>query len=270
MCKEYKRKYQEYSIKITYLNGDTEDINYKGINTSSYKDMLNLYRDVKEKYQDESVTIDFIGATDKGELGILFQKKIITEDTALKEYAEKVTNIKVEDIIKNIYSNFKMLNDKRKYSHEQISICDKEQDILLHKIECFNNELGNNEIKTSIFDNIQDIRIKRRRYKNDLDNCGKLNGKLYNYINQKNDRLTTDKTENLLSQVLESIQKTNNKQYDFLTDKKVEELKIMKEVRYKTQTERVKIMQKLKKEFDKIYCDESKMKIVCYNKARAC
>lgn len=28
-----------------------------------------------------------------------------------------------------------MLNDKRKYNNEQISICDKEQDILLHKID---------------------------------------------------------------------------------------------------------------------------------------
>ncbi|HDK7314211.1 TPA: hypothetical protein PTV97_003347 [Clostridium botulinum] len=269
MCKEYKRKYQEYSIKITYLNGDTEDINYKGINTSNYNDMLNLYRDIKEKYQDESVIINFLGKTDKGELGILFQKKIINKDAELKEYAEKVVNTEIEDIIKDIYNSFKLLNDKRKYSNEQINICNKKQDILLHKIEHFNNELGN-EIKISIFDNIQAIRIQRRKLKEDLENLTNFNGMLCHYENKVNKRLTTEQVEKILTKALESIQKINNKQYDFLTDEKVEELKIMKEVRYKKQTERVKLMQQLKKEFDKIYCDESKMKIICYNKAKVC
>ncbi len=94
MCKEYKRKYESYSIKITYLNGDTEDINYKGINTSSYKDMLKLYKDVKEEYKNESVTINFVGKTENGELRILFQKEIINKDTELKEYAKKVSKYK--------------------------------------------------------------------------------------------------------------------------------------------------------------------------------
>jgi len=269
MCHEYKRKYQEYLITITYLNGDRETVSYKGINTSSYKDMLNLYKDVKEEYKKESVTIDFIGKTDKGELGILFQKKIVTEDAELKEYAEKVVNTEIEDIIKDIYNSFKLLNDKRKYSNEQINICNKKQDILLHKIEHFNNELGN-EIKISIFDNIQAIRIQRRKLKEDLENLTNFNGMLCHYKNKVNKRLTTEQTEKILMTALESIQKIDNKEYTFLTDEKVEELKIMKEVRYKKQTERVKLMQQLKKEFDKIYCDESQMKIVCYNKARAC
>ncbi|HCL4455230.1 TPA: hypothetical protein N2D10_003257 [Clostridium botulinum] len=269
MCKKYERKYQEYSIKITYLNGDTEDINYREINTSSYKDMLKIYKDVKEEYKNESVIIDFIGKTENGELGILFQKKIINKDAELKEYAEKVVNTEIEDIIKNIYNSFKLLNDKRKYSNEQINIYNKKQDVLLHKIEHFNNELEN-EMKISIFDNIQAIRIQRRKLKEDLENLTNFNGMLCHYKNKVNKRLTTEQVEKILITALESIQKINNKQYGFLTDEKVEELKIMKEVRYKKQTERVKLMQQLKKEFDKIYCDESKMKIVCYNKARAC
>ncbi|MBN3376346.1 hypothetical protein CF087_21150 [Clostridium botulinum] len=269
MCKEYKRKYQEYLITITYLNGDKENLKYKGINTSNYNDMLNLYRDIKEQYKNESVIIDFIGKSADGQMDIMWQKEIVNKDAKIKEYAEKVVNTEIEDIIKDIYNSFKLLNDKRKYSNEQINIYNKKQDILLHKIEHFNNELGN-EIKISIFDNIQAIRIQRRKLKEDLENLTNFNGMLCHYKNKVNKRLTTEQTEKILMTALESIQKIDNKEYTFLTDEKVEELKIMKEVRYKKQTERVKLMQQLKKEFDKIYCDESKMKIVCYNKARAC
>ncbi|MBN3352018.1 hypothetical protein CF086_17120 [Clostridium botulinum] len=231
--------------------------------------MLKLYKDVKEEYKNESVTINFVGKTENGELRILFQKEIINKDTELKEYAKKVVNTNTEDIIKNIYSSFKMLNDKRKYNNEQISICDKEQDILLHKIEHFKNELGD-ELKISIFNKIQEIRIQRRKFKEDLDKCGKTNGKLCNYINQKNGGLTTEKFENLLEQILQSIINGNNKQYEFLTDEKVEEFKIMKKVRYKDFKDRIRLTKELQKEYDKVYYDNSKMEITCYNKAKVC
>lgn len=268
MCKEYKRKYQEYSIKITYLNGDTEDINYKGINTSSYKDMLNIYKDVKEEYKNESVIIDFIGKTENGELGILFQKKIINKDAELKEYAEKVVNTEIEDIIKDIYNSFKLLNDKRKFTYEQIGIYNKKQDVLLHKIESFENDLGD-ELKISIFDSLKELRECRRKLKNDINKCVAFNGMLCS-CKEIEDKLTTEKMEEILQKSIESINKINNKQYEYLSDEKAEELKIVKRVSYKNFKDRVKKINQLQKEYQKVYYDNSKMEIICYNKAKVC
>lgn len=263
MCKEYKRKYQEYSIKITYLNGDTEDINYKGINTSSYKDMLNLYRDVKEKYQDESVTIDFIGATDKGELGILFQKKIVTEDTALKEYAEKVTNIKVEDILQDIVYNIKLLNDKFEDSKKYQGVLDKKINNKMHDIQNVGKNVASS-FKIKIYDDISDLENERRFIKNNFQNILSLKQKL------QAKGLSLEKIQNIFQSRLSYIENGEKIKYEILTDKKAEELKIMKKVKYKDFKERMNLTKQLEKEYSRIYHNDATMELICYNKAKAC
>jgi hypothetical protein len=52
-----------------------------------------------------------------------------------------------------------------------------------------------------------------------------------------------------------------------LTKEKAEELKIIKEIGYRNFRERINLMKQLQKSYDKVYHDDVKMKIVCYNKA---
>ena len=56
----YEKKYEEYLIKVTYENGDVENIKYKGVNTSDWKQMMSIYRDVKEEYNNIDCQIDFM------------------------------------------------------------------------------------------------------------------------------------------------------------------------------------------------------------------
>lgn len=269
MCKEYKRKYQEYSIKITYLNGDTEDINYKGINTSSYKDMLKLYKDVKEEYKNESVTINFVGQTENGELGILFQKKIINKDAKLKEEAEKVKNTSVQEILNQIIDNFNVLKEKRRIAIKNRDSYTKETDIRLHIIEdkLRSNEYVSPEEKIAMYDRIAKERVIRRQAKNDkykIDN-------LYNSFKQigAKENLCVNDIIEILETNINIIDKIDSKKYN-LTESKAEELKIMKKVTYRNFKDRISKTKQLEKEYDKVYYDNSKMEIICYNKAKVC
>lgn len=44
----------------------------------------------------------------------------------------------------------------------------------------------------------------------------------------------------------------------------------MKKVRYKDFKDRIRLTKELQKEYDKVYYDNSKMEITCYNKAKVC
>lgn len=74
-----RRKYDAYKIKITYHNGDTEEVEYNShVDTSNYKEMLEVYRHTKEEYinHKEVAIIDFVGISEQGTIGILFTKEI--------------------------------------------------------------------------------------------------------------------------------------------------------------------------------------------------
>jgi hypothetical protein len=70
------KKYQKYKINVQYLNGDIEDINMAGINTSSYSKMLEVYHRIKNTYADKVKIINFIGIDQEGNMHIKFTKEI--------------------------------------------------------------------------------------------------------------------------------------------------------------------------------------------------
>lgn len=74
------RKYEKYLIKVTFLDNSIEEIQYQGVNTSHYKEMLKLYNDVKKQYKDNARKIDFIGSGEDGQLKVMFTKPIVTEN----------------------------------------------------------------------------------------------------------------------------------------------------------------------------------------------
>ncbi|NFH40747.1 hypothetical protein [Clostridium sporogenes] len=273
MCKEYKRKYQEYLITITYLNGDKENIKYKGINTSSYNDMLNLYRDIKEQYKNESVIIDFIGKSSDGELGILFQKKIINKDAELKERASKIQKMSLEEILENLINGFNMLKEKKQFAIKDRDVYSKETDIKLHIMEVKkrSGKYVSPEEKIEMYDIIAEERVRRRQAKEDKQKLDNLRNsfRLFKNVETK-ESLCIDNIINLLQTNIKSINKIDSKEYEPLIADKAEELKIMKKVKYKNFKERIRLIAELKKEYQKVYYDDSKMEVICYNKAKAC
>jgi hypothetical protein len=71
-------KYRRYKIIVNYLNGNKEEIEYinnKPVDTSSYKEMMKVYKEVKEQYISMCTSIDFIGITEDEQLNIMYSKK---------------------------------------------------------------------------------------------------------------------------------------------------------------------------------------------------
>lgn len=247
MCK----KYSQYKIMITYLNGDKEELSYKGVNTESYKDMIKFYQDIKKQYINESVLIDFVGVNDNGELGVLFTKKIVTEETKQKELADKVANTRVEDILNDIKENIELLKARVEYCNGQRSVLDKQENIELHKIEHFHNKnwTPEEEIleKIRVFDRLNNIRNARRIAKEDK----LIGGQILGYFNMDE-----------LNKV-----KFDHRERAYLDEKKVVQLKIMQEFSYRNFKERINLMKRLEKKYRKVVVDEANMKIICYNNA---
>jgi hypothetical protein len=223
-----------------------------GINTSSYKEMLQLYKQTKEQYINESVTIDFMGVSDDGQINIFFSKKIVGQEE-IKE------NTKPIDLIKNIQENLDLLIKKETKTKGELGVWNKKQDITLHRIENFNkanfkNQIEINNEKLNLFNNLEEIRLKRRAIKNDI--------KLFDLVESKIDiGKTLESLNNIINQYNSYINKV-----EYLTDEKLEEKHIMKEVKYKNDKERLNLMKQLQGKYDRL--QYSGGIITCYNRSR--
>lgn len=251
------RKYEEYKIKITYLNGDTEELNYKGINTSNYKEMLKLYKDIKEQYKEESVVIDFLGITNTGELGILFTKEIKGKDYLDKQELEMTE----EEILKDIQRKMTLLYKRKDETINKLNAVNKKQDILLHQIESLPSKTNNN-IKIKMLNELQEIRKNRRYLKNKKNDLTSLNIIIDNFKILSN-------INTLTKYILDKKQKSvlQEQQFNFDKIEKVEKrFNVIKEIKYRNFRERVNLIKQLTPKYDKVYYDDSKMTVTCYNK----
>lgn len=249
------RKYENYKIIVTYDNGDKEEINYKGINTSSYKDMLNLYNEVKEKYSDRCVVIDFVGVGENGNLSVFWTKKI--DNKIEEESIESKTSI---ELIESMKSILETLRKKETNMRDKLGVVNKEQDIQLHKIENFNKNTFVNESdvileKIRIFDELERIRHERRQVKNEEVLFKDLLGRF-------NVKELIEKTGGVICHYNKLINKNNNVEY--FSDEKLEELEIIKKVKYRTERERISLITQLKPKYDKVYYEKGE--VICYNR----
>jgi hypothetical protein len=235
------KKYSSYNVKITYTNGDTEDITLKGINTSDYKEMIKVYNDVKEDHKNDSCIIDFVGVNDSGELGILFTKEINTKITD-----EDKLKMKVEDIVPQISILLETLKLKREYHNKSQSVDDKKQDIKLHDLDITNED----EDILAIAKEIQDIRKQRREDKDEILFLSFINNidSMLNKFKEVNNRIVAVKGGEKFSS--DTVEKYN----------------IIKEVTYRSDKERISLMSQLKPKYDKFVIDELNKKITFYNK----
>lgn len=241
------RKYVSYTIKITYDNGDIEDVNYKeyynNCDEKSYNNMMDVYKKVRKQYEKESCIIDFLGVSEKGKLGIVFTKEI-----NIKTNKEKLET-KSEDIINKLEELLILVNDKEKYHNTNLGAVQKEQDFTLHKIQIYNGGLNG---KVKLFDDLQKARIRRLNHKNELLNISKLKKQIN--VKELMDKIQVIKGE------LRAIQSG-----ECLTEDNIDNYNIMKEVVYKSDRERVRFMSKYKKKYDKAVVNELEKKITFYN-----
>lgn len=154
MCKE--RKYEKYQIEVVYLNGDKETLKLAGINTNSYTKMIEVYKNVKEKYSDEAKEIKFLGVTKDDQLEILFTKEFKNK---INTYLDK----DFIDIAHEVAEKFNLLSKKLTHDEKMMSAMDKKIDVILHRLRLFK---GNNEKKIELFNLLQELEIKRTYYKN--------------------------------------------------------------------------------------------------------
>ncbi|MBN1074736.1 hypothetical protein DVV91_10315 [Clostridium botulinum] len=247
------KKYEKYQIVVQYYNGDTENINLAGINTSNYNNMINVYHNVKKKYYEGVKAIDFVGIGKDGSLGILFRKenKNKTGRDDLKE--------NVEDIMNRISKDMLLIKEKNFYHYDMISALNKKEDMLLHTIESFKNRKFKNDNqrdreKIKIFNILEGVRDERRWHKEQLDTISKLQQHTL-----KEGMLNVTHLSNVFK-----ASKTNKKM-QYLDFKVAEQKKIYTEELIKDKDRQVK---KLKKDYEKVIIDEANERIIAYNKSK--
>jgi hypothetical protein len=257
MCRE--RKYAKFNIKITYLNGDTEDISYNKYDPTNYNDMIQLYKETKEQFKNNCVLIDFNGITSDGEIGILFRKENKTEDLEIKKEANIVEQMSIIEIFNYLENIINILGKKEEKENNNINIYTKKRDILNHKIENIDKINLSNEEKISLMDELHIMSKRRRKSKENVE--------ILNTFTRLQKIQSIRKAINITKQKVQEVRSRNNKS-EFLTDDKIKQYRIMEEVKYKNFKERVRLISKLRYKYDKIYYDDSRMIITCYNKAK--
>lgn len=140
------RKYSKYEIKVTYTNGDIENIKLSGIDNGSYTAMLDMYKQIKERYKDTECNIDFVGVSDNGEMGILFTKEIKNNNKPwFVEEAEQYTEQSMFNLVQQLHDTINLIERRGNWMTGELDLLNKMQDIYLHRIECYSNELGEEE-----------------------------------------------------------------------------------------------------------------------------
>ena len=252
MCtKSKERKYNYYDIKvINNLDGSIENINMlneEKVDKSNYKQMLEVYRDIKEQYKDEDVTIDFCGVANDSSIKVLYKKELNTYNCK-----------------NNIYNLINQLNEivnkiikRNKYLLSLKSIYDSKEQRELHKIEDIEKkniyEMSKQDIekRLQIFNNIQSNRVDRRCAKEEENvlKCIKGRGTLTSLININKD---IQKSKGIIFQ-----KNLNTKNKCHANPEEMAE-KLYKEVHYKDFKDRIRIMKELQKNFSKVIYDKDR------------
>lgn len=246
------RKYDRYNIKITYHNGDVEEVNYKSnIDTSNYKEMLKIYRQTKMEYLNNKdvAIIDFVGISEQGEIGILFTKEIskYIEQNMLNDL-----NRDCRDVVKDIITLFNVLKQQKDYYKEIKEECEKRKDTLLHEILLIDND--NTDDRTLLEHNLiikqRDNELRRKNAKNNITDLISLNKKfninatvnsLKDFANKRN---------------LKGCDKESPKAYKNRVEFKVT---------YKDDIERVRLIRLYKHQYDEMKNDVANKTLYFYN-----
>ena len=243
MC---KKKYSQYKIILTTLDGSKKKISTSSIKKYSYSMMVDEYKKVRDSISNDVVKISFIGVNDTDE-GILFTKEYEVKDN--NKYSKTTS---VEELIQQAKEIFDILSQKKEYHNQMKGVYDKQSNVLLHAIETIDRYDGDIEQeKLRIMDELIKVRSTRRINKNEWIKSTKIH-------------MSIEKIKSELDEIKIPIDTTEYKHLDKASTEKL----IMKEVFYKTDKERVHLIKQLNKQYGKIVTDEENKKIICYNKAK--
>lgn len=244
----YKRVYEYYRIKVT----TDEDVKYifkEGIDKTSYKDIIRLYRETKNKETSRGAEckVELVGITQEGIEVSIFAKNISYESREEKELLTRTV-----DIVNDIKYNLNLLERKREYHRNMMSCYDRKQETLLHKVETVKKLKGTKRDiqleKLKLFDRIEQVRNERRFCKMEDKNIKSLFSKV--------------NIEDLSNQLVQ-FEFSSDNSYEYIDDR-IEE-NIIKEVPYMNDKDRVKKLKSLTKKYKKIVNDSVNKKLICSN-----
>jgi len=242
-------------IQVNYLNGNKENIEYinnRPVNTSSYKEMMKVYKEVKEQYANLCISIDFVGITEDEQLNVLFTKKMINEENIENSF----------ELIEQLNDIVNKLNTKAKESQDLLSLVDKEKSVFEHKyIEFAELEDLVDEYKIEKFDEYRSLLLKRRVIKDEAINLKNVKEQL-DIIIENTERLYK-RTVGYLNKAIECTESSITQTVPEDLDKQ-----IVKEIKYNNFKERINLMKQLEHKYDKIINIEEENKLVCYNKSK--
>lgn len=246
MC---KRIYKSYKIRVINEDGERYIKLNGNVDTTSYNTMTKYYHMTKHKHQDEDCKVEMVGAYDDGTIG-----SIIFSKTFCKEVIEDKDLLKsTDEIVDEIKDLLDLLERKSEYHNNMLSVYNKKQDVLLHKIETIKlldvPQIELKEKKLKIIDDLEDVRCNRRLNKNEGNKL----------------KFLYDKVE--IKEIIEQFSHVKipiDAQDIKYIDEEYQE-KIIKEIKYNSEKQRINLMSQVRHKYKKIVNDEARHTLVCYN-----
>lgn len=247
MC---KRIYSSYKIRVINEEGEKYIKLNGNIDETSYSTMLKYYHMTKYKHQEEDCTIDLVGVYEDGSIGsVIFSKTFCKEVNNDKDLLRPI-----DEIVEEVKNLLELLNRKNEYHNNMYSAYNKKQDVLLHKIETIKSFEGDkNEVveeKLRIISDLEQVRHDRRFNKEEMKKLQIVDKKvgLKNIIEK-------------FSLIEIPIQVDD---YEYIGNKDLQE-KIIKEIKYNSEKQRINIVSQVQHKYSKIINDEARKTLVCYN-----
>lgn len=244
-----RRTYKEYGIRVTGESGSRMVRINRNVDMTNFSIAREAYNKTKDRYIDknEDITIELVGITLEGEIGNViysktFVREVANEDEELLEETDK--------IVGNIKYSLELLIRKREYHDDIVRALNKKQDVILHNIE--NLSGMDDKARLNIMKELEEVRKYRRLHKTERRKLRAL-----------------DISINLVdvAEIFRSVSiPIDTENYKYLNEQELDDMKIMKEVRYNSEKDRIHRVGKLRKKYDKVVCDSAKNMIICYNK----
>lgn len=243
-----KRTYKKYAIRIIDDSGSRIVKINKNVDMTNFTVARDTYAKSKDIYtgKNETVTIELVGMMDNEIGNVIYSKQffreIQEEDADLLKFTD--------DLVDNIKNSIETLMRKREYHTDLVCALNKKQDVILHNIE--NISQFEDDRKLEIIKELEEVRKYRRFHKTEQKKLQILDV-LIN-LSDIND---------LFNKVEIPI---DTEDYKYLNKSELDDMRIMKEVVYLNEKDRIHKMEQLRKKYDKIVVDAGKNIIICYNK----
>ena len=277
MCK-YQRKYKEYRVFVNFDNDKSCEYKSINVNKKNWAEMVNLYSEAKEKHKESKYikSVILFGITSKGEKVVMYKKENIgSKNNKVEKFDNQIKTNNVEpeifkdvDEIENIddvyiktkqtLNNLNQLLGLQDKISKMISLFDKQQDTLLHKIETLKDLHDDGIIsdenyfknRDDLYKILEECRDNRRKYK-----------KMQSVSTSLATQLKPTNIVSKLNTTLNNLNKKLGKEYNWMDDKFLD--KQWKEINYIDEPDKICKMNKLKNKYKKVV--EFNNKIYAYN-----